>query len=520
MASKIISGGTSGKFPFQKSEVTIDKKRKLLTYKSKGGIEHRRDLTLLNAPYDLATLRGVVEISDILEQCIEAYVTNVIGFGLDVRYTKNDDNETPEMKQEWDSLEFLLSELSYDRSATEILSEVLRSVESCGNGYIEVIRNLKGDVVGIDNLKAEFVQVTKLNRVIDKEGREVKVRYFRYDDALEDSVVTSGTWFKTFGDPTPLNTNGSVGSEGNGTATELIHIKLGDFHDPYGTPRWIGPLIKIMGNREADALNYRYFKQGRHIPLAILLENAQLTEASEQTLKAYSNGIGGENNAQHKIMILEAEKVAPDETTYSTDDKTKASIQIEKLADILQTDALFLEYNESTKQAVLSAFRLPPVYVGLSKDYNRATVETAKEITDEQVFQSLRTFYGDRIKSLFREYGFKTVEPYFKAPKLTRMEDIAAILVPAIDAGGVAPNDLRDLLSEVLNKQLENFDGDEYNLPMQNSSNLSLQPFLSADDETIEDEELDIEKAYGDSKNSNLLATVRSLIKKVGRTHD
>ena len=69
----------------------------------------------------------------------------------------------------------------------------------------------------------------------------------------------------------------------------------------------IGPLIKILGNRKADELNYRYFTQGRHIPLAITLENAQLTEESEATLQEYANAIGGEEN-QHKFLLLEAEK--------------------------------------------------------------------------------------------------------------------------------------------------------------------------------------------------------------------
>ena len=45
------------------------------------------------------------------------------------------------------------------------------------------------------------------------------------------------------------------------------------------------------------------------------------------------------------------------------------------------------------------------------------------------------------------------------------MEDIKNILDPAIAAGAVAPNDLRDLLSKVLNKPLESFEGDQFNLP-------------------------------------------------------
>lgn len=56
----------------------------------------------------------------------------------------------------------------------------MRAVEECGNGYLEVIRNAVGDVVGIDSIKPEYITVSKLNRVIDSEGCEIKVRYFSY----------------------------------------------------------------------------------------------------------------------------------------------------------------------------------------------------------------------------------------------------------------------------------------------------------------------------------------------------
>lgn len=515
MTSKIISGISKGKL-ITKKEVTVIKKRNMLTYKEQGGVDQRRDLTLLSPPYDLATLRSITDISDILNQCIDAYAENIIGFGMAVHYTVDDGEQTDSMTTEWEMLENLIKGLSYDRSAVEVLKETLKAVEECGNGYLEVIRNGAGDVVGIDNLKPEYIQVSKLNKVIDNESREIKVRYFCYRDAVDDTAIEGGTWFKTYGDPTPLNVNGSIGKEGLGTATEVIHIKLGDFHDPYGVPRWIGPLIKIMGNRKADELNFRYFTQGRHMPLAILTENAQLTAESEATLQSYANGIGTEGEIQHKFLLLEAEKVTPADGMMGEDDKTKASIRIEKLADILQKDALFLEYNENTRNSVLSAFRLPPVYVGLSKDYNRATVETAKDITEEQVFQSQREFYSSRINSLFKEYGFQYVEVYLKSPDMTKVEDIAKVIDSAGKVGGVAPNDVRDILGKAINKPLEPFDGDEYNKPMRlGNSSGGAREITPTVESSEEETELDLSKAYGEGDTSEIMAGIRKLLRKV-----
>ncbi|MDV7700960.1 phage portal protein [Enterococcus casseliflavus] len=467
MTSKIISGGMAGSVPkeYIKKNVSIEKKR-TLKFKSAGGLDQSRNLTQLSPPYDIAILRSITDISDILNQSIEAYVTNVAGFGFGIRYKVDDTEETAEMKAEWNQLDNLLKELSFERPPKEVIEEVIRHVEECGNGYIEVIRNLKGDVVGIDSVKPEYMTVTKLNRVINADGSEIKVRYFVFRDSMDDSVKESGTWYKTYGDPTPLNSNGSVGSEGQGTATEIIHLKNGDFQDPYGKPRWVGPLIKILGNRKADELNYRYFTQGRHIPLAILLENAQLTEASENSLQNYANGIGSESGNQHKFLVIELEKLgASGEMTFD-ETKDKPSVKLEKLSDILQKDALFLEYDENVIEAVLGAFRLPPIYVARSNDYTRATAETAKELTEEQVFQPMRESYDWRINSLFREYDFKYVEVFLKSSNLVNMEDVKAILTPAIQANAVAPNDLRDILSKALNKPLEAFEDDKYNLPM------------------------------------------------------
>lgn len=499
MTSKMISSAKNKELAsVRKKEVEITKARKF-TYKSIGGVEHIRDLTQLTSPYDLKALRSIGESSSILKQCIDAYAHNVAGFGIGIRYKTEGNEETPEMKAEWAAQEQLLNALNFERPSKEVIEEVIHHVEECGNGYLEVIRNGKNEVVGFDSIKPEYMTATKINRVELSDGTIKKVRYYVFRDSTEDSGrKENGVWFKTYGDPTPLNIDGSVSKADEGTSTEVIHVKIGDFSDPYGVPRYIGALIKILGTRKADELNYNYFVNGRHIPLAIVLENAQLTEASEATLQEYANGLGGENS-QHKFLLLEAEKISSADEMLG-EDKDKAAVKIEKLADVLQKDALFLEYDERTTEAVLSAFRLPPIYVGLSTDYNRATVETAKELTEEQVFQPRREGYEWRLNDMFKEYNFKHVELYLKSANLTNTEDIKNILDSAIQANAVAPNDLRDLLSKVLNKPLEIFAGDKYNFPS------NTQPTI---------ESSSIEKAYGEGSEAEIAGMFRRMIRKM-----
>lgn len=496
MTSKLIDSVSKAKSIPIRKDITTENNKIV------GSENLRRDLTLLSAPYDLTVLRTIGETSDILNQCIEAYAQNVAGFGFELKYNEDDREESAEMKSEWDALDSILHDLSLDRPAKEIIAECVRQTEETGNGYLEVIRNGSGDVVGINNLDAEYMTATKINRVTDSGGNTRRVRYFVFRDTLDDSGRVNGTWFKMFDDPTPLNVNGSIAEDGNaGTATELIQFKIGDYNKPYGVPRYIGALIKILGNRKADELNYSYFTQGRHMPLAIVLENAQLTAQSEATLQQYANDVSSQSAQQHKFLLVEAEKVGSEESMLGDDDKTKPAVHFEHLADVLQKDALFLEYNDNAVKRVLSAFRLPPVYVGLSSDYNRATVETAKQLTEEQVFQPLRESYGWQINNILKDYEFKHVHMRLKTPDIQNTEDIAAILTPAVNAGAVAPNDLRDILSKVLNKHLENFDGDQYNLPLNSA-------YPSA---------VDVTKAYGGEPDGELSGMIRRLLRKAAK---
>ncbi|MDI5983006.1 hypothetical protein QDK53_42975, partial [Amycolatopsis magusensis] len=50
---------------------------------------------------------------------------------------------------------------------------------------------------------------------------------------------------------------------------------------------------------------------------------------------------------------------------------------------------------------IRSAFRLPPIYTGESQDYNKATADTARKTTEEQVFQPERHLITGKLNTLF-----------------------------------------------------------------------------------------------------------------------
>ena len=104
---------------------------------------------VLEPKYPISHLFEMKEMSTILPQCVEVYKQNIVGFGYQLKY-KNDetkDKETAEMKAEWERVESALKYMHMEKSFVEVLKDAIGDRETCGNGYIEVIRNGKREIV-------------------------------------------------------------------------------------------------------------------------------------------------------------------------------------------------------------------------------------------------------------------------------------------------------------------------------------------------------------------------------------
>lgn len=424
------------------------------------------DGSWVTSPYPMNQLRIVVENSSILQQAIAAYTNNIVGYGIVPEYI-DESTEDSGQSTEWDLAEEVLDWLSIDQPLEGLFKQVLDDREVTGNAFLEVIRDDKGNVIQLERIKPELVQLSKpeadpvLTKVVHK-GKE-KMVWKKFRKFKVDKYV-----FKEFGDPRqidymtgePLNreTEGNKFMERDGryAAREILHLKIGTDH--WGIPRWIGNLVALLGARKAEELNFRYFTQGRHTPMAVLIKNGQLSEGAETALSSYVGEIGSEA-MQHKILVLEAEKV-----TDGLDDKDKVDIEIKSLADMLQTDALFLEYDDKVREKVLSSFRLPPVYVGLSQDYNRSTVEEAKRIAEEQVFQAEREALEDLFnRHLLASYQLKEVKIEVRGPELSN----DALIIEALDKLGArfSNNEARAIVGKLVGVELPVLQGEQNELP-------------------------------------------------------
>ncbi len=425
-------------------------------------------------PVDMRGLKELVDDSTILPQCIKAYKNNIAGFGLSVHYISDYDEETEDMKAEWTQLEEIINLLNMDIMAKEVFENVIRDRETYGIAYCEVIRDFSGDVVQLEFIiDTPSIDMTyPLEPYMDVEyyyrgktvARKKKFRKFR------QNIAGKTVYFKEFGDPRIMDKRtGAYLEEGgdpveyDNQANEIIEFRIGSM--PYGEVRWIGQVLTVDGNRRAEVLNNNYFREGRHTPLMIVVKGGTLSEESFDKLKSYMAEIKGENG-QHAFVVLETES---NENSTAFNDEKQADIEIKDLASILQKDELFQEYQENGRKKTQSAFLLPDLYVGYTTDFNRATAQTAMEVTEKQVFQPERISLAWTVNNrLLNGYRFRYVEAKFDDPDITNPDDIQKILNITERAGGLTPNLAKEVTYNTLGKDgCEDYEGDWGDVPLQ-----------------------------------------------------
>lgn len=345
-------------------------------------------------PVKLRGLRQLVKESSILPQCIRAYRNNIAGFGIGICYLE-DTEETTEMAAEFQRAQEIVELLNTEQDTKEVFEDLIEARETYGIAYLEIIRNLAGEVVQIEFIRdtPSVLKTSPLDPYISTayfhhgQQTERERRFCKYRQDIGGKTV----YFKEFGDPRIMDRrSGFYLQEGetldlDNQANEIMEFAIGT--EPYyGEVRWIGQVLGVDGSRKAEMLNNNYFENGRHTPLAIIVRNGTLTDDSFTKLQHYMDDIKGASG-QHAFLVLETES-----TTEGTalDAEDKPEIELKDLASILQKDELFQDYLDNNRRKVQSAFQLPDLYVGYTTDFNRATAQTAQEVTEEQVFQPER----------------------------------------------------------------------------------------------------------------------------------
>ena len=433
--------------------------------------------SIIQPPYDLTQLAGLLEQSTILPQCIEAMEVNVDGFGYVLEplpwVEKDADGNYPaEAMAEKARLELFFDYCNPVLSYSQIRRRTRRDLEATGNGYWEVIRDGSGKIAGLEHLEAHTMRLAKLDaepqtvrlQVTDANGKQAQeilcMKRFRRYVQERDGVRV---WFKELGDPRRINSkDGKVMGEGEGSpeATEVLHWATYCPTSPYGVPRWLGSLLAILGSREADEVNLEYFGNKSIPPLALLVGGRLAADAVETIRNYIRDNIKGRKGF-HSILVIQAEAGASNPVAPGLG-APKATLAFEKLTDAQQGDALFQNYDKANRDKVRSSFRLPPLYVGETTDYTRATANESQRVAEEQVFRPERDDHdfsiNRRIMPLLgaRFWWYRSNSPTTDDPtELTSM-------LKTFSESGMTVREARGLIGKIMNEEYPEPDGADW----------------------------------------------------------
>jgi len=305
---------------------------------------------------------------------------------------------TEQMRIERSRLESFFEFCSLDLSFVTLRRRTRQDIEVLGNGYWEVLRDGGGDIAQFVYLPSFTMRLLPLDLELVEDDVNVKVseiafdttkmrrRFRRYVQVFEQQVV----YFKEFGDPRVMSRkSGAVfpsvdalleHDPADGPATEVLHFKLHNPRSAYGTPRWIGNLLSVLGTRQAEEVNYLYFENKSVPPLALLVSGGRLSAQSIPRIESYiENNIKGKRNF-HKILVLEAESPSGGNNFEHTG---RMKIELKPLTSAQQSDALFLKYDERNSDKVGESFRLPRLLRGDIRDFNRSCYSADTETLTE-----------------------------------------------------------------------------------------------------------------------------------------
>lgn len=469
-------------------------------------------LGAIDPPYDPEMLCILFEHSNSLRQNVDAYATNIHAFGhrLEPVFRFDDDDAKEQLEDEFAlrqsqekskrTIRREARDPKYAKASSEAFAENLKreirreairvkhffefccldesfvslrkatcqDLETQGNGYWEILRDLNGEIsqfvyapaftMRLMPLDVEPVEISERIRVsiTGFQTRTLKKRFRRYVQRVEDKIV----WFKELGDPRIISSKtGTWFPDGDtlkrkepdaNPATEIMHFKIHNARSPYGVPRWIGNLLSVLGSRQSEEVNFLYFENKAVPPMVMLVSGGRISAGSVQKIEDYiENNIKGKRN-WHKILILEAE---PAIGAVSNETSSRMKIELKPLTSAIAQDALFQKYDAQSRDKVGESFRIPRLLRGDMRDFNRSTAFAALNFAEQQVFQPERQEFDFKInRKIMPAINVKYHEFVSLAPITRDPVAMADMVKSLMNANVLTPGEGRELAGDIFNR--------------------------------------------------------------------
>jgi PBSX family phage portal protein len=477
-------------------------------------------LEAIRPTYAASVLQHMREYMGILGPCIRCMARNIDSLGYELVYRLPADalseTELNEAAREKNILKSLFDNVNAHGQGMAALRQGLRiDYETTGRWAMEVIRNMKGDIVELYRIpQANFYMTkadnnnTQFTMIVRDPSSGALIPTTRYKRFRRYFQQVSGTkiFFKEWGDPRPISyLTGQPTDNKDELANECIfHALLWSDDNPYGEPRWIGNLIRIAGFWKSEQTNYFYLNN-RGIPeFIVAVSGGSLTQDSLEIIKNRFQETKGPENMGKSVVL----NSLPGEAGDLVGEKQIApKIEVVPLADKTLTDSLFQNYQKNAETAVRRDFGLSPIILGMSEDHTQATAKAALIMAEEQVFEPERKAMDEIINStilpaleinflLYKSLGNNT----------TDQTTIARALSPFMNAMPMSA--IWRIVGDTMNIEMPDLDESIKNMPYFQA----LRQFVLPEEQNIEgesDEEklVQILRAVTSEKRRRLNAT-------------
>jgi PBSX family phage portal protein len=345
-----------------------------------------------------------------------------------------------------------------------------KDLEILGNAFFETLRDSNAQLSRFLHVPAETIRLTALDlnpTAVETKVAPTPLKYetitqYKFFRRFVQVVNNRTTWFKEFGDPRVVSrTTGKIfldeksfeawtkqNQPGDQPANEMIHFKIDRPGDAYGTPRWMGNLLAVLGSRAADEVNYNYFDNKTVPPMAIVVSGGRLGQDDIGRIENFiRDNVRGRSNF-HKILLLEANA---DKDSQMVGTAVPPRVEFKPLTSAQHGDALFQNYDERNMDKVSSSFRMPRLMRGDVRDFNRATALAAIRFAEDQVFEPERREFDDLLnRRLLPELGILLWRLESLPTRSRDPELMSRIVGEQSRAGNLKPNEARDLLAPSL----------------------------------------------------------------------
>ncbi|MBS7812362.1 phage portal family protein [Roseococcus pinisoli] len=375
-------------------------------------------LSLLAPPYPPTTLERLVQANPSLGPCIDSMETNVDGTGHVIEFEKGDDGEKetdgsvggadPDKEEAAEHQGHIQRAKSFfeetwpGESFLSLRKKVRRDLENTGNGYMECLSNVKGELVFMRHAPSRNIRLLRLDAPvlapvkIERNGVEVTMSTYIRERRFAQIVAGKLLYFREFGATRHLNCETGMWETAEAPvpldkrATEILHFKLNpDAGSPYGVPRWEGQIPSVIGQRRAEEHNLEFFDSGGMPPILLIVGGGI---ATEETRAALEQKFAPKQGGQHRAAIVEVQSAGG-----SLDKASGVDIKVERFGADQQKDGMFQSYDVACEKKIRRSFRLSGMFTGDYEGVSFATAYAAVLLAESQVFRPERDEFDNVI---------------------------------------------------------------------------------------------------------------------------